>query len=215
MTDKNNKKSKNEVFQILFDKIMNDEYPHGFRLTEQMFAEEFGLSRTPIRDVLSQLALLRIIKLHTNKGAEVVGLSCDDVDEMYDIRNTLELLALESALPNIKLQELSYLKDQFNAIDESSDLIQIAKADNDFHSYIVECSNRPRLKAILEPLFTLTIRNSSFPFRQKERLDQTRAEHLAIIDALFLRDELKAKTMLREHLSNSKAAALEFMFSKK
>jgi len=46
-------------------------------------------------------------------------------------------------------------------------------------------------------------------------LEQIRAEHLAIIDALFVRDEQKAKAVLHEHIHNSKVAALEFMFSKK
>ena len=215
MINKNEKYSKDEVFQILFDRIMNGGYAPGDRLTEQMFAEEFNLSRTPIREVLLQLATLRLVTLSPNKGAEVVGLSCDDVEEMYDIRDAMELLALESALPNIKLQELTYLKNKVKSIDKDSDLAQIAKVDHDLHSYIATCSNRPRLQAILNQLFTLIIRNSSFPFPQKQRLEQIRAEHLAIIDALFVRDEQKAKAVLHEHIHNSKVAALEFMFSKK
>lgn len=210
-----NNRTKESVFKILFDRIVNGDYKTGFRLTEQTIAQEFNMSRTPIREVLSQLASLRLVNLTPNKGAEVVGITCDDVDEMYEIRMALEILALDTAMQNFKLQELSNLKNKVKSIGINSDLSQLAKIDHEIHSYIVDCSNKPRLKAYAEQLFVLTIRNSSFPFPKIERIDQICDEHIEILNALFQRNKVIAREALYKHINNSKIAALDFMFTKK
>jgi DNA-binding GntR family transcriptional regulator len=212
MPRKKNKVAKEDIFQILFDRVIDGYYKPGFRLTEQMFATEFGTSRTPIREVLYQLSKLRLVKIHPNKGAEVLGLSCDDVEEMYDIRKSLELLALESAIPNIRLQELSELRAMVEGVTKETDLKVVAEIDRRIHEYIAEYSRRPRLKEMLEQLFLLIIRHAAFP--EPEEVERTRTEHLGLINALFLRDLQKARSILEEHLENSKAVALSFIFSK-
>lgn len=213
MTRKNGKLVKDDIFQILFDRVANGYYEPGCRLTEQMFADEFSISRTPIREVLNQLASLGLVKISPNKGAEVIGLTCDDVEEMYDIRKVLELLALESALPNIRLQDLSRLRTLIESIKPDTDLNTVAKIDYELHSYIVNQSGKSRLKSILNQLYILLIRNSSFPM--EGRTQELCAEHLEIIDTLFLRDEQKAKDVLSKHLEKSKTIALEYMFCRK
>lgn len=212
MTRENCKITKDTIFQILFDRLVSGYYPIGFRLTEQMFSSEFNISRTPIREVLHQLASLRLLVLNPNKSAEVIGLSCDDVEEMYDLRIVLEQYALEAAIVNIKLQELSALKSRIEAITLDTDLDVLAKNDYALHMYIANYSGKPRLKSILEQLFTLLIRNSSFPIA--DRIQQNRDEHLQIIEAMFNRDIVLAKAKLKEHLEHSKANAVEFIFRK-
>lgn len=213
MTRNDEKTSKDLIFQILFDRLVSGFYPIGSRLTEQMFSAEFTISRTPIREVLHQLASLRLIELNPNKSALVLGLSCDDVEEMYDIRMALEELALESAIPKLKLHELSFLKARVEALSLETDMNTLAKVDYELHSYIVGCSAKPRLKSMLEQLFTLLIRNSSFPVT--DRIQQVKLEHLKIIEALFTRDLELTKAVLKQHLENSKANAIDFIFRKK
>lgn len=212
MANKKNKIPKDKIFEIMFDRVMDWYYPPGTKIVEQNISEEFGVSRTPVREVLQQLAVLRLVKFHPNKGAEVVGLTCDDIEEMYEIRQALELLAVDSAVSNVKLQELSEIKSRVESLSMNSKLEDIAIVDRDIHAYIAKCSGKPRLQEMLEQLFLLIIRHSVFP--EEYRVKQLKKEHLEIIDALYLRDADVVKKILTEHLEKSKAAALYHIFHK-
>lgn len=211
MDYKDDKLSKDQIFKIVFDRLVTGYYPSGSRLTEQMFSDEFSISRTPIREILHQLAALRLIELKPNTSAEVLGLSCDDIEELYDIRMVLEEMAIEEAIPKIRLHELSQIKSQIDEINDTKDFELLAKIDYELHSCIASCSGKPRLYSILDPFFMLLIRNAAFPIA--ERIEPMKREHLKIIEALMIRDVEAAKAALREHLLLSKSNAIGYLFS--
>ena len=212
MASEKSKLTKDQIFEILFDRIYNGTYKPGYKLTEQVFAAEFNTSRTPIREILHRLARLRLVSLAPNKGAEVLGLSCDDVEEMYDMRRVLELLALESAISHMRLQDLGDLRGKAQGITAQTDLKTVSKIDYAIHNYIIKTSHRPRLAEALEQLLLLILRHAAFPDPKSE--ERAAREHLELIDALFLRDLEKAKRILSDHLDNSKKAALFYLFHK-
>ena len=84
---------RNRVFQSLEQDILSGKYPSGTNLTEKDLCEEFGVSRTPLREALCQLELEGLVECIPNKGAVVLGISEQDVNDIYTIKLTLDGLA--------------------------------------------------------------------------------------------------------------------------
>jgi GntR family transcriptional regulator, rspAB operon transcriptional repressor len=206
------KSGKESSYNILFDRIYKGEYAHGHRLKELDLASEFGMSRGPIRELLKQLADVGLVKILPNRGAIVMGLSQDDVEEIYEIRKSLEVLALRFAIPRISLNELSAFRARVTGIDKNTSADEIAQIDHALHLMIVEMSGRNYLKRMLERIYQLISRIRSISFHNPEGVALAKKEHLELIDAIFTRDHEKAAHVLSEHLERSKTVVLTTLF---
>ncbi|MBQ2697893.1 MAG: GntR family transcriptional regulator, partial [Clostridia bacterium] len=85
------------IFQVLEQDILNGKYPSGTNLTEKELCEEFGVSRTPLREALCQLELEGLVECIPNKGAVVLGISDQDINDIYAIELALDGLAARLA----------------------------------------------------------------------------------------------------------------------
>jgi len=207
------KYTKKEIYSILFQKIANGGYKDGKRLKEKEIAEYFNVSRTPIRVVLQQLAQDGLIQIHPNRGAIVRSLTPDDIEEIYEIRKNLEILALEYAVNIINLGELNKIQNKIINLQKKPDVAGAIKCDDELHLFIYQSSGKFRIINILNQLMRITERFRDMGFRDKAILDRVNIEHLELIDALVERDFHKGKTILAQHLDNSKIATLRFIFT--
>ena len=103
----------NKIFDILRDRILNEEYEHGQKLNELALANELKISRTPIREALKQLELEGLVESIPNKGVYVKGFSPRDIDDMFEIRCALEGLAIQLAIDRMDEEHLAKIKDVF------------------------------------------------------------------------------------------------------
>ena len=92
------------VFRALKDDILNGVLPPGLQIRQEAVAEQFGVSRVPVREALRQLESEGLLTSELHRGAFVSNRSLDEVEEMLDIRQALELCALKLALPNLTPQ---------------------------------------------------------------------------------------------------------------
>jgi DNA-binding GntR family transcriptional regulator len=205
------KSGKEDIMRALFERIYEGVYGSGARLKELELATEFGVSRTPVREILQHLARLRLVRIIPNKGAEVIGLTVDDVAELYEIRMALELLALESALPSIRLRELSEFRKRFQAIRGDVDPQEMSNLDNELHGYITRASNKPRLEDMLLQLLWMIERFRFVAYQDPAGVERSNREHLELIDALFKRDLGRARSVLADHLEKSKLVAISYL----
>ena len=206
------KSGKEDITRALFERIYEGVYGAGARLKEVELATEFGVSRTPVREVLQRLARMRLVRIIPNKGAEVIGLTVDDVAELYEIRMALELLALETALPNIRLRELREFRTRFQAIRGDVDPQEMSNLDNELHGYITRASNKPRLEDMLLQLLWMIERFRFVAYQDPSGVERSNREHLELIDALFKRDLGRARSVLADHLEKSKLVAISYLF---
>jgi DNA-binding GntR family transcriptional regulator len=201
----------NKIYEILLNKIINGEIKPGTRLIERDLAEEFGVSRTPIREALNRLAKDDLIEVMPHRGAYVKGLKAKDIVEIYDIRASLERLALRLAIPSIPSSEIKRLKYmvKHNSSNTTENEIQhLVSMDREFHRLIASyCDNR-RLVAMLENLANVVnvfrIMDAPIEDRAKKALQ----EHLAILDAIEKRDVELACKLITEHIEASKQSIL-------
>ena len=99
-----------QVFNTLEDAILNGSYKEGDSLNELRLSKSLGVSRTPVREALMQLELEGLVKNIPNKGAVVVGISEQDVEDIYEIRIRTEGLAARLCAEKITDEELEELE---------------------------------------------------------------------------------------------------------
>ena len=87
-----------QVADIIRQRIVRGELQAGDRLTEEGVAEEFQVSRGPVRDAVSQLSYEGLVEVRRPRGIYILGLSADDVEQLYSLRGALERLAVQRAM---------------------------------------------------------------------------------------------------------------------
>ncbi|MBN1425423.1 GntR family transcriptional regulator [Candidatus Fermentibacteria bacterium] len=206
--------SKERIYLSLFSRIFDGEYGENTRLKEEELAREFGVSRTPIREVLRQLEQDGVVQLVPHRGASVNPFTADDVEELYEIRKKLEVLALEFAVPGIKLQTLRELKAMIEAITDSCSPERVAEIDRSLHNYIISSSGKPRLSNLLGQVMRLMERFQYIGSTHTSASDQRLAcqDHLELIEAMMRRDRETATAVLANHIERSKQLAVSFLF---
>lgn len=200
------------IFERLRQDILEGKYKKGEILVESELAKEFGVSRTPIREVLRQLELEGLVVSIPNKGVFVQGISDKDIEDIYVIRRMLEGLAARWAVQNITEDQLELLRETCDLMEfytEKGDLEKVAKYNTRFHEIIFEASGSKYLRNVLNQFqeYVTRMRRESLklPGRAKKALE----EHRAILQALEERNPEKAEQLLIEHVRNSSEIVLK------
>jgi DNA-binding GntR family transcriptional regulator len=201
-----------DIYSTLFNKIISGEYPAGTRLKEESIATEFNISRTPVRAVLQQLEQDGLISVFPNKGARILPFTADEIEEIYEIRKTLELLCLDISSTILSVQQLLELKKEILENRKSEDIQVQTKLDAKLHSLIIDSTKKKRLINMLNQLFRLIQSFRSLGFMYKESQESSIKEHLDILDALIRRDISVAKELMKKHIDNAKIIALSQLF---
>ena len=135
-----------QVFEKLEHDILSGEYARGEVLTETRLSEKLGVSRTPIREALRRLEQEHIIEMRS-KGAVVIGISREDIDAIYEIRQRIEGMAARYAAQNVTdsaLHELKEIVDLQEFYVEKGDADNIKNMDSAFHEKIYQlCGSTP------------------------------------------------------------------------
>lgn len=149
------------IYQSILEKICLLEYTPGTRLSEDELADEYGVSRTPIRRVLSRLETEGLVESRHGVGTIVTDVDIDSLLEVYQFR--LELAALMGRLaPNPRqekdIQNLRDLLDRCYALEQAPDLTEFARLNLDFYEELTSMVGNPLLKETINRLFFLTTR---------------------------------------------------------
>jgi DNA-binding GntR family transcriptional regulator len=199
---------RHQIYRELFNRVVHGRYAAGEWLREDAIAGEFGVSRTPVREALFQLAQDGLAEGIPKRGFRSLGFGVDDLEEAYEIRRVLELLALERAVKTLPIRELQEIRARIESSGKSDDALVHAGIDGDLHQLVVESSQSPRLIGMLASLYRImrTFRELGFSSPDVRRLAMQ--EHVDLIAALASRDGERAAVILDEHIRSSKARVL-------
>lgn len=137
-----------QIADIIRQRIVRGELRPGDRLTEEGLAEEFEVSRGPVRDAVTQLSYEMLVRVQKPRGIYIVGLTDDDVDQLYSLRAALEQLALERAMrvhDDARWRPMRESVTRMTAAADTGDHAAFLAADLDFHSQIYALADHPRL----------------------------------------------------------------------
>jgi GntR family transcriptional regulator, rspAB operon transcriptional repressor len=206
-------RTKDEVFHVLVEEILTDRLPPGTALAERALAERFGLSRTPIREVLLRLQREYLVDFYPNQGAFVRHLTPNDIRDLFQLRESLEPLAAALAAdhcPDAALQELAA---RFEAIGDARQapakvLTGLGEA---LHDACAEWSGNELLIDIYGMLRKQTRLVRSMTRTHQEVEAVSYGEHVAILDALRARDAAGARERMLDHLRRSHAVVIDLI----
>jgi DNA-binding GntR family transcriptional regulator len=193
-----------QVRDLLLERIVSGVYPPGRRLVETRIAQELGVSQAPVREALRDLEQLRLVVHESFRGCSVRSVSPTDLLEAYPVRAALEELAVRLAAHHIDDTALEHLVEQVEAMRQATrdrDPAAEAAADAAFHSTIVAAAGNSVLTQQWEQLLphARTLLSLTLPASPKGDLAD---RHLPILEALRRHDADRAEAAMRAHLAD-------------
>ncbi len=219
-----------ELVQHLVDsisaKIFNGAYAPGQKLRQEALAEEFDVSRTPVREALRQLEIKGLVVQQPRYGATVVAPTIKDIGANYWLRGELEGMAAELAarwITDADLQRLqavhaecadavSALYAEVNASAPAAPRQAAAPMrhwvvkNQEFHTLIFRAAGNPSLERIIKDLhtdYTRNILNMTVLGMYESRMRNNIEHHAAIVEALTARDPAASRAAMRSHIHES------------
>ena len=153
--DKNYVDSRSNLERIeesLLIDILSGAYRHGQRIVEQEICNKFDISRTPVREILNRLVKTGLVEIIPNRGAFVIGLSPDEMDNILQLRNLLYPQAVYWAIENITNSEFEMLEEVFGFISfykPTGDIERILKFCRGFDKIIYDSTHNRELNGLL------------------------------------------------------------------
>lgn len=206
-----------QVADILRHQIVRGDLKPGDRLTEEGLAEQFEVSRGPVRDAITQLSFEKLVEVHKPRGIHVVGLTDDDVEQLYSLRSALEQLALERAMRVTDEARWRGARDAVARMERAADdgdHAAFLAADLAFHAQIYALADHPRLEAAwrqylptFETLLEVTVNHD-------EDLHESSDAHKRLYAVMRAGDVADASRELALHLDNARARMSEDLASR-
>ncbi|WP_417763393.1 GntR family transcriptional regulator [Shewanella sp.] len=205
-TDKNQTLVEQILVQIQ-ESIIKGELRPGSKINEQALAEKYGISRGPTREALQQLERQRLVVRIPHVGARVATLTIEELNDLYELRSTLESMACELAAQRIDEQQLSQLwalLEQQEADLARGDSYFQQEGDVDFHYQIIQASgNRHLQETLIGGLYHL-LRMYRYQCTSSSRPVRAIAEHRRIVEAIAARDAELAGLLMRRHIEQGR-----------
>lgn len=200
-----------QVTEYLRNAIVQGELPVGERLVEEHLANQFGVSRGPIRDALRRLEQESLVESR-GTGTYVVGIAESDIDELYSLRQAVESLAAELAMDRTPATGWGDMADLVRVLEQTADAQdhdEFATADIQFHSSIYALSGHRRLSDIWRqyaPILTTLLRTSVL---KDADLHESAAKHRLLLELMISGDKAAVAAELKEHLEGSHQRMLD------
>ena len=183
----------------------------GARLHVSDLAHALQMSQTPVREALSMLEKEHLIEREPQKGYRVGTLSMQEIEDLYDLRIVLEVLAVRQAAKRMTAStrgRLSSILSEFERFLKTAQKQRILERGQDFHVVVLEASgNRPLAeigRAILDRIWVI----QNINLLTTDHLFDAHPQHLQILEALDRGDAKKAATLMEKHLTQAKQFVL-------
>lgn len=198
---------RSSIFFQLRDDILKGQFEPGENLVELKLATQYGVSRTPIREALRQLELEGLVKYLPNRGVLVEGITNEDVEDIFVIREHLETLVVKWAAKRVqteeieKMQEVLDLQEFYTAKD---DVEQVTVLDTEFHRLLLDASRSKSLRYALGSMLDYVEQARFRSLRVPGRIRDSVREHRAILEAVAAGDEQLAGERMAEHMRRAR-----------
>ena len=205
------------VFQTIRKAILNGELEPGERLMETQLGEKLGVSRTPIREAIRKLELEGLVVMVPRKGAQVAQFTIKDIEDVLQVRASLEALAAKLACKH--MDERSFLKLQLIITEyeyaAKEDDIEVIQKDIEFHDTIALASQNDKLIQLYNNMREQVQRYRIAYLKNTEQSNAVIAEHNEILKALKDGEEEIAAKLATKHIETQCSSIMRFINSRK
>ncbi|MEL7167325.1 MAG: GntR family transcriptional regulator [Pseudomonadota bacterium] len=204
-----------EAYERLKQDIRQNILPPGHQDTEPEYAARLGMSRTPVREALIRLEADGLVQLIPRRGARVLPISLDDMEDIYEILTALEPAAaakLASTRPSA--EALAPLRQAYLAMEtalDADDLDAWADADDLFHRRMLELHGNKRMLDYVSTLFDQAHRARMITLHMRDKPIKSTQEHKEILEALEAGQSQQVEEIFREHRERARRELLSLL----
>ena len=204
--DSTAKSLEERVYYELEEEILNGTLKRGEALTELSLSERLGVSRTPVRGAIHKLVDAGLVELTPNRGTVVIGVTEDDLVDIYKIRMRLEGLASATAAKSMTEEEIKEISDSLDLAEfyiSKNDAEHLKELDSEFHMAIYKATGNRMLFKILTNLHKTIKLYRKLSLNVEGRLEKSVKEHREILNAIAKRDAEEADRLTFSHIEHA------------
>ena len=204
---------RNVAFRSIKEKIINCTYAPGTFLDMVYLTESLGMSRTPIREAISQLEKEGLVQIVSQKGVLIENITLKNIRDVYAMREMIEpqvILRYGKDIPEKTLEECRE-RLQIDMSQVSPD--QVVELDDLLHKVIMYASDNTYVISLFQSLCDQNRRIQYMTRSLTERREKNQNAHLAILDRMLQKKYEEASEMMGEHLKTSMEDAFRYMLS--
>jgi DNA-binding GntR family transcriptional regulator len=201
-----------EVADQLREKIFTHELPPGSWINEKELTEQFGISRTPLREALKVLASEGLITMKLRRGAYVTEVDNDEISQIFKVialleGNACKLVAQHATDKDLESLDAIHLKLEKAAADR--DIEKFFDLNQEFHDKIQEIGGNRWMRKVITDLRQVLKLQRKNSLTKLGRLEQSLQEHRQILSALISRKGDLAQELMINHLRQGQVAAIK------
>ncbi len=206
-----NKPIRDIAYENLKHAIITGELTPGSRIVETVYANKLHISRTPLREALRKLELDGLVHYELRRGVIVNAFTLSDIDEIFTIRNAMMMLLLPSVVEKAKPEDLDNLNAILKKMDaalEKDDCEALAILNRQFHDSFEHISDKKRILSVIDGQQEYIIRFSAVAIQSLPHRQNAHEEHHEMVRLLEAKDLEALKTLMQNHLEDSKNSCL-------
>ena len=197
-----------EVAELLRQRIFKNELQPGDWIDELKIASEYGISRTPLREAIKVLAAEGLVTMKVRRGAYVTEVNAQDVSDVFHLMALLEGDAAATAARTATEAQLLELDNLHQQLGKSTkDRVKFFSINEAFHIKLMEIAGNRWRDQMVSDLRKVMKLNRAQSLLKSGRIQESLAEHDAIMIALKKRDAAHAQASMRAHIENGQEAA--------
>lgn len=209
--------TKDFVYHEIKKQIITSELKPSQSINEIQTASELGISRTPLREALQRLEIEELIIRQPNGRLKVAPISIQEAEEIYNVRGLLEGLIAKEAAIKVREDDIQKLHLYTNLLNEAAEADRredVVNYGSEIHSLLYQISGNHTAVKILKNMNDKISRYRRLgPKDSITRSKIAASEHKKLTEAIAERNPTKAENLMKEHINNSLAAALESITS--
>jgi DNA-binding GntR family transcriptional regulator len=206
---------KQAIYDDIRQQIVDERLKPGEWLVERELCGTYGISRTPIREVLWQLTVEGLLVREANRGYTVRKLGLEQIFELFQAREAIEGMAARLACRkgNETFRDnLRSIREELTKVDVEGDVYQAILLGRKLHKAIDETAGNSIMAEISQKLQNLTILTINLTRKSPTIETISRNAHIAIIDAFLEQDEDKCERAMRDHLKDTCREVVEHFY---
>ncbi len=206
------------AYDVLKKAIITGEIPAGERIVETEYADRLHISRTPLREALRKLERDGLVEYVMRRGVIVHAFTSEDVDQIYTIRNSLEMLTLPYIIENATAEDIAALREKLSRMDklmEKEDVEALSPLAREFHTSLTAISGKNRILRVIEGQDEYIRRFSAMAIKQENRRSTAHEEHHRLVDLVESKDLPAFEELMKNHIERSKECCLAALAARK
>ena len=201
-----------KVYEMLRSEILTCVLQPGLELHEAELAERFKISKTPVREALSNLRQEGLVRTFPRRGYQITPITFGDMNELFDIRTILEVGAAELACTRVsaaEIEELNRLADVVYDRSEQPSLGPFIEANRKFHLAIARATGNGRLEELLARQIDALERFFYLGAQLRDVSQETAVSHHEIVEVLARRDPAEARRIMIRHNDQTRQGLMQ------